>query len=118
MTRALSGRLGPDFAGLDGRKTGSWEEGGQQGFSLMSSEEFVEHFHQKEIKLVVLPLVGAQCRVGPDFAERDGRKTGSWEEGSQQGTPDRCAPFQIVVRARNLKLPLATALTWGLAMSN
>ena len=49
-------------------------------------------------------------RVGPDFAGRDGRKTGSWEEGSQQGTLDRCAPFQIVVRAGNLKLPLTTDL--------
>ena len=49
LTRALGSRVGPDFAGQDGRKTGSWEEGGQQGFSLMSSEEFVENFHQKEI---------------------------------------------------------------------
>ena len=40
--------MGPDFAGQDGRKTGSWEEGGQQGFSLMSSEEFVEIFIKKK----------------------------------------------------------------------
>ena len=102
--------MGADFAGLDRRKTGSWEEGSQKGSSLMTSQGFVEDFHQKEIKLVVLPLVGAQCRVGADFAGRDGRKTGSCEEGSQQGTPDRCAPFQIVVRAGNLKLPLTTDL--------
>ena len=49
LTRALGSKVGPDFAELDRRKTGSWEEGSQQGYSLMTSQGFVENFHQKEI---------------------------------------------------------------------
>ena len=47
LTRVLGSRVGPDFAGLDRRKTGSWEVGSQLRYSLMTSQGFVEVFQSK-----------------------------------------------------------------------
>ena len=91
---------------------GLGESGYERQFWKSSSqkENLVTNCQTNSNRLSFFLTRAQGSRLEPDFAGLDRRKTGSWEEGSQQGTPDRCAPFQIVVRASNLKLPLTTDL--------